>query len=74
MMLKSLNLVLKCFFYLFYLQDDFIALEIVDKKVRFVWNVGGGTGILVHPEVIENGDLRNDTSWYRIEAERYYIF
>nr|XP_034195684.1 laminin subunit alpha-1 isoform X1 [Osmia lignaria] len=59
---------------LFYLpssiNDDFIALEIVDKRVRFVWNVGGGTGILVHPEVIESGDLRNDTSWYRIEAER----
>ncbi|EFN76045.1 Laminin subunit alpha-1 [Harpegnathos saltator] len=59
---------------LFYLpsgiNDDFVALEIVDRKVRFLWNVGGGTGILTHPEVLENGDLQNDMSWYRVEAER----
>ncbi|KAL0132326.1 hypothetical protein PUN28_000249 [Cardiocondyla obscurior] len=59
---------------LFYLpsgvNDDFIALEIVDKKVRFLWNVGGGTGILTHPEILESGDIHNDRFWYRIEAER----
>ncbi|XP_077268130.1 wing blister isoform X1 [Temnothorax americanus] len=59
---------------LFYLpsgiNDDFVALEIVDKKVRFLWNVGGGTGILTHPEVLESGDLQKDKFWYRIEAER----
>ncbi|XP_036145001.1 laminin subunit alpha-1 isoform X3 [Monomorium pharaonis] len=59
---------------LFYLpsgiNDDFVALEIVDKKVRFLWNVGGGTGILTHPEILESGDLQNDRFWYRIEAER----
>lgn len=59
---------------LFYLpsgiNDDFIALEIVDKKVRFLWNVGGGTGILTHPEVLESGNLQNDRFWYRIEAKR----
>ncbi|XP_039307072.1 laminin subunit alpha-1 isoform X3 [Solenopsis invicta] len=59
---------------LFYLpsgiNDDFVALEIIDKKVRFLWNVGGGTGILIHPEVLESGDLQNDRFWYRIEAER----
>ncbi|XP_014473552.1 PREDICTED: laminin subunit alpha-1 isoform X2 [Dinoponera quadriceps] len=59
---------------LFYLpsgiNDDFIALEIVDRRVRFLWNVGGGTGLLTHPEVLESGDPQNDTFWYRIEAER----
>ncbi|XP_072763928.1 laminin subunit alpha-1 isoform X2 [Anoplolepis gracilipes] len=59
---------------LFYLpsgiNDDFVALEIVDRKVRFLWNVGGGTGILTHPEILESGDLQNDRFWYRIEAER----
>ncbi|KAL6255156.1 hypothetical protein P5V15_013489 [Pogonomyrmex californicus] len=59
---------------LFYLpsgiNDDFVALEIFDRKVRFLWNVGGGTGVLTHPEVLGSGDLQNDTSWYRIEAER----
>ncbi|XP_076668102.1 wing blister isoform X2 [Andrena cerasifolii] len=59
---------------LFYLpssiNDDFIALEIIDKRVRFVWNVGGGTGVLIHPQVIEGGDVQDDRSWYRVEAER----
>ncbi|XP_029679159.1 laminin subunit alpha-1-like [Formica exsecta] len=59
---------------LFYLpsgiNDDFVALEIVDRRVRFLWNVGGGTGILTHPEILESGDLQNDRFWYRIEAER----
>ncbi|XP_061943056.1 laminin subunit alpha lam-3 isoform X4 [Apis cerana] len=59
---------------LFYLpssiNDDFIALELVDRKVRFVWNVGGGTGILTHPEIIHSSDIQDDKSWYRIEAER----
>jgi laminin alpha 1/2 len=52
------------------LQDDFIALEIVDRKVRFLWNVGGGTGVVTHPEILESGDLQKDRFWYRIEAER----
>ncbi|XP_076178093.1 laminin subunit alpha-1-like [Ptiloglossa arizonensis] len=59
---------------LFYLpssiNDDFMALEIINRRVRFVWNVGGGTGFLTHPEVIESGDFQDDRSWYRIEAER----
>ncbi|XP_046413773.1 laminin subunit alpha-1-like [Neodiprion fabricii] len=59
---------------LFYLpstiSDDFVALEMVNRKIRFVWNVGGGTGIVTHPEVIEPGDITGDNFWYRIEAER----
>lgn len=54
-----------------YVQDDFLALEIVNRRVRFLWNVGGGTGIVTHPEVIESGDFQDDRFWYRIEAERY---
>jgi len=55
---------------LIFFQDDFVAVEIFDKKVRFLWNVGGDTGVLTHPEVLESGDLQNDRFWYRIEAER----
>ncbi|XP_076245323.1 wing blister [Calliopsis andreniformis] len=59
---------------LFYLpsntNDDFLALELVDRRVRFLWNVGRDTGVLTHPEVIESGDVQDDTSWYRVEAER----
>lgn len=43
----------------------------VNRRIRFLWNVGGGTGVLTHPEVIEAGDIQGDNSWYRIEAERY---
>ncbi|XP_034944517.1 laminin subunit alpha-1-like isoform X2 [Chelonus insularis] len=50
--------------------DDFVALEMVEGKIRFLWNVGGGTGILTHPEVLESGDPQQDNFWYRIEAER----
>ncbi|XP_048508975.1 laminin subunit alpha-1 [Athalia rosae] len=59
---------------LFYLpssvSDDFVALEMVNRRIRFVWNVGGGTGVVIHPEVIEPGDIQSDNYWYRIEAER----
>ena len=43
----------------------------VDRKIRFVWNVGGGTGVVTHPEILESGDFSDDEFWYRIEAERY---
>ncbi|XP_066580920.1 laminin subunit alpha-1 [Prorops nasuta] len=59
---------------LFYLpssiNDDFLALEMIDRKIRFVWNIGGGTGVLTHPEIIESGSFDEDSSWYRVEAER----
>ncbi|XP_054282487.1 laminin subunit alpha-1 [Macrosteles quadrilineatus] len=60
---------------LFYLpsttSDDFIAVEMVNRKMRFVWNVGGGPGEVTHPLHIQTaGDLSNDQHWYRVEAER----
>lgn len=59
---------------LFYLpssvNDDFLAIELFDSKIRFLWNVGGGKGVITHPEEITYGDPQNDESWYRIEAER----
>lgn len=47
-----------------------MALEMVDGKIRFLWNVGSGTGVLTHPEEIEVGNPQDDNAWYRIEAER----
>ncbi|KAF7990369.1 hypothetical protein HCN44_000174 [Aphidius gifuensis] len=59
---------------LFYLasstSDDFIALEMIDNKIKFLWNVGGGTGIVIHPEILEVGDSQIDKNWYRITAIR----
>lgn len=42
----------------------------VNRRIRFLWNVGGGTGVVTHPEVLEPGDIKGDNSWYRIEAVR----
>lgn len=56
--------------FIFILQDDFVALEMFDRKIRFIWNVGGGTGVVTHPEILDAGNPDEDRSWYRIEAER----
>ena len=41
-----------------------------DRRIRFVWNVGGGTGVVTHPEVLEAGSPYDEKLWYRVEAER----
>ncbi|XP_014250027.1 laminin subunit alpha-1 isoform X2 [Cimex lectularius] len=60
---------------LFYLpsstSEDFVAIEMVNRKMRFAWNVGGGLGEVIHPLHIQTaGDLHKDQHWYRVEAER----
>ncbi|XP_071452213.1 laminin subunit alpha-2-like [Hetaerina americana] len=51
--------------------QDFMALEVVDRKVRFSWDVGGGVGEVYHPLHIRTArDLGEDKHWYRIEVER----
>lgn len=50
--------------------DDFLALEMANRKIRFLWNVGGGTGVVTHPQIIEGGNFDEDDKWYRIEAQR----
>lgn len=51
---------------------DFIAIEMVDRQIRFLWNAGGGTTVLTHPLKLlpSPDDLSDDTRWYKIEAER----
>ena len=57
------------------LQDDFIAVEMVNRKMRLVWDVGGGVGEVTHPLHIQTaGDLSKDQHWYRVEAQRYSTF
>jgi laminin alpha 1/2 len=51
---------------------DFMALEMVDRQIRFVWNNGAGTRAIVHNATIEpalGGSLK-DNMWYKITAER----
>lgn len=51
---------------------DFLAVEVVSRQVRFLWNVGGGTTVLTHPLKLLSSpdDLSDDARWYKIEAER----
>lgn len=58
---------------LIYIQGEnskFIALEMVKRKIRFVWNLGGDTGSLTHPLEIVTRDPKYDDAWYHIEANR----
>lgn len=48
----------------------FIAIEMVKRKIRMVWNLGGKTTIVTHPIEIQMRDPKLDESWYEIEANR----
>ncbi|XP_063216579.1 laminin subunit alpha-1 [Bacillus rossius redtenbacheri] len=50
--------------------NDFVAIEMVDRHVRFVWDVGHGSGSVQHPLEIMTGGLKEDKFWYRIEVHR----
>ena len=44
----------------------------IDRRIRFVWNLGSGTQSITHNVVIESAVRldRQDTLWYKITAER----
>lgn len=48
----------------------FIAIEMVHRKIRFLWNLGGNTAVVTHPLEIRTGDPKYDDAWYHIEANR----
>lgn len=48
----------------------FIAIEMVERKIRFLWNVGGNTAVVTHPIEIRTADPKYDEAWYHIEASR----
>ncbi|GBN27693.1 hypothetical protein AVEN_165855-1, partial [Araneus ventricosus] len=52
-------------------EEDFMALEMVNRRIRFLWNVGGGTHSITHPKEIEtNDELSKKEQWFKIEANR----
>ncbi|XP_015910992.1 laminin subunit alpha-1 isoform X2 [Parasteatoda tepidariorum] len=53
-------------------EEDFMAIEMVNRKIRFLWNVGGGTKVIVHDKEIEtnNEQLLKNSQWFKIEANR----
>lgn len=52
--------------------DDnrFLAIEMVKRRIRFVWNLGGDTVSITHPLELHKKDLNYDEAWYQIEANR----
>ncbi|XP_067126672.1 LOW QUALITY PROTEIN: laminin subunit alpha lam-3-like [Centruroides vittatus] len=53
--------------------DDFMAVEMVNRKIRFLWNAGGGTQFIQHDLTIETNDqqLSRNEQWYKIEVQRF---
>ncbi len=54
---------------------NFLALEMVDRRIRMLWNNGAGTQAIVSNVTLETArDLRSeDHKWYIITAQRYII-
>jgi laminin alpha 3/5 len=52
--------------------NEYLAIELVDRHIRLLWNLGGGPQTLQHPLEIEPNDpgLLNDMQWYRISVLR----
>lgn len=49
-----------------------MAIEMVNRRIRFLWNVGGDTQIITHDKEIETNSeqfLKN-SQWFKIEANR----
>ncbi|XP_013397032.1 laminin subunit alpha-2 isoform X2 [Lingula anatina] len=61
---------------LFYVQGEekpeFMAVEIVERKLRFVWNSGGGVAMANHSLQIESEEtsIQPDEKWYSVIARR----
>lgn len=51
---------------------DFVALEMVDWRIRFLWNNGAGTSYIMSNITIElaRNLPQEDHMWYKITAER----
>lgn len=50
--------------------NRFLAIEMVKRKIRFIWNLGGDTASITHPLEMHRKDLNYDEAWYQIEANR----
>jgi len=49
-----------------------MSLELIDRKVRFAWDVGGGSSLVEHlleVEAAKDQSTEHD-KWYRVVAHR----
>jgi len=54
-------------------QSKFLSLELLNRRVRFVWDLGAGSTPIEYPLEIESAEGKADESdkWYRVVAERF---
>ncbi|KAL9706445.1 hypothetical protein quinque_009963 [Culex quinquefasciatus] len=50
----------------------FIAVEMVKRRIRLVWNLGDEVVVITHPTEIKQRDPKYDDAWYFIEANRTF--
>ncbi|XP_063590781.1 laminin subunit alpha lam-3-like isoform X2 [Penaeus indicus] len=52
--------------------SDFMAVEMFNRKIEFIWDAGGGTKRIVHPLRLLTNDqqVTDDTKWYHISINR----
>lgn len=58
---------------LIYLQGSdgrYIAVDLFNNHVRFLWNFGDTTSIITHPLEIQARDVKYSDSWYLVECNR----
>lgn len=58
---------------LLFLQGEdqkFIALEMINRKIFLLWNLGSDTGIISHPLEIQTREPKFDDAWYKVEITR----
>ncbi|OQV23620.1 Laminin subunit alpha-2 [Hypsibius exemplaris] len=54
------------------LDRDFMAVEVVNGLVRFIWNVGEDTKVITHPKALLPNEpmYMQQNTWYKIEISR----
>ncbi|XP_063877309.1 laminin subunit alpha-1-like isoform X1 [Scylla paramamosain] len=52
--------------------SDFMAVEMVNRRIEFVWDAGGGMQRITHPLTLltNTEDVSDDTRWYHITVNR----
>ncbi|MPC29133.1 Laminin subunit alpha-2 [Portunus trituberculatus] len=52
--------------------SDFMAVEMVNRRIEFVWDAGGGMQRITHPLTLltNTEDVSNDKRWYHIIVNR----
>ena len=52
--------------------NDFFVIELVNRRIRFIWNTGNGIQMLEHPMQIKlnNLNLSDRDKWYRVQVLR----